>query len=607
MKAAARTSAMYAIGLAGLTLAALARTFDDFPVADCFSLLIKARELSLGEILSPDQTAVINPYWRPLFVLFLKVAEAWAGPAPLLQHLLSSAAHAATTVLAWLLGRQLLGPRPALVLGAALFALSPVTVDTVAWTTVAYAVLSGLFATATLLLALRWLASPSPLSILLPVGSAALGLMASQSPYALIPILVLYSLLFARDRQRIASLRAAGALVTLLALLVLVHYFVFEKRISADHFGPAPSTPLGLLSRLVATIPRFTGALLALPELPMVWWLIALAAIAALTLALLGRAGFFLFLAALLGTLPYSVVGYTDRYAYFAAVPFFVWLAAFVEALPVPSRHLRSLPRAALLALAAAEIWMMHGVLTKWDQLGKHAHGIYEDIAAVRGQVQSPAQLRLVNMPSFCHWIVRYQLRFPSNVDLKRERYLETERVRFNPPQIELEPGEILLHYEGGRLVRRQVEDLARGRTDYPAVGFPKVLVLSPPDEHDILATVDRYEGNVAEMVVLEQLPPGLPATLSGGELLARRIDPASGTASWRVRMPSTGLAVFVLPYWPHDPLAAAIRQTGRVPAHVRAQLDGKPTQVYPAFYHFVAVVVPAGEHEVTLGKTDRS
>src|SRR5262249_17950457 len=116
----------------------------DFPVADCFSLLVKARDLSVLQLLNPEQTSFINPYYRPAFVLVLKAMQAIAGPAGTLQHVFVALVHGLTGFLTYLLFLELTRDRRGAVAAALLYLAHPANVSTAAWTTVAYATMSGL-------------------------------------------------------------------------------------------------------------------------------------------------------------------------------------------------------------------------------------------------------------------------------------------------------------------------------------------------------------------------------------------------------------------------------------------------------------------------------
>lgn len=73
-----------------------------------------------------------TPYYRPLFLLWLKINESLFGTTPAGWHVLSVLAHVAVTGLVYLLVRKLAN-EPAALLAAALFGLHPIHIESVAW------------------------------------------------------------------------------------------------------------------------------------------------------------------------------------------------------------------------------------------------------------------------------------------------------------------------------------------------------------------------------------------------------------------------------------------------------------------------------------------
>lgn len=73
-----------------------------------------------------------TPYYRPLFIVWLKINEALFGFHPAGWHVMSVLAHVAVTWLVYLLVRRLASARVAL-LAAALFGLHPIHIESVAW------------------------------------------------------------------------------------------------------------------------------------------------------------------------------------------------------------------------------------------------------------------------------------------------------------------------------------------------------------------------------------------------------------------------------------------------------------------------------------------
>ena len=73
-----------------------------------------------------------TPYYRPLFLLWLKLNESLFGMSAAGWHVTSVLAHVAVTCLVYLLVRRLVGGRAGL-LAAAVFGLHPIHIESVAW------------------------------------------------------------------------------------------------------------------------------------------------------------------------------------------------------------------------------------------------------------------------------------------------------------------------------------------------------------------------------------------------------------------------------------------------------------------------------------------
>lgn len=95
-------------------------------------------------------------FYRPLFLLWMRINSILSGPSPWGWHLLSIAKHLLVAALLGLLVYRLLRDRIAALLAATLFALHPAQTESVAWVTVPDALVSaGILAS--LLLYLRYL------------------------------------------------------------------------------------------------------------------------------------------------------------------------------------------------------------------------------------------------------------------------------------------------------------------------------------------------------------------------------------------------------------------------------------------------------------------
>jgi len=128
--------------------------------------------------------------WHPLTWLSLMMDVSLFGPGPGPAHLVNATLHAANAVLLFLLLRSATGSfwRSALV--AALFAVHPLRVESVAWVAERKDLLSAGFALLTLLAYLRYTRRPGRAALALAALCYALALMAKPMPVSL-PILML--------------------------------------------------------------------------------------------------------------------------------------------------------------------------------------------------------------------------------------------------------------------------------------------------------------------------------------------------------------------------------------------------------------------------------
>ena len=146
-------------------------------------------------------------YWRPLSVLFLALGRFLGAGEPFGFHLVSLLVHLAATLAAWRFARLLTG---SLVLGwlaAALFAVHPVQVESVAWISAINDPLCGLFSLLALTAWLQWRRRGSPAFALATPLFFALALLSKEQALAL-PLLLL-ALELVPDHERRAGRAAA--------------------------------------------------------------------------------------------------------------------------------------------------------------------------------------------------------------------------------------------------------------------------------------------------------------------------------------------------------------------------------------------------------------
>jgi tetratricopeptide (TPR) repeat protein len=206
-------------------------------------------------------------YYRPVVIASYVLDRAVGGEQPFVFHLSLVLAHVATSVLVWLLARQLLGATPGAQVGAAsagaLFAVHPIHTESVAW----IAGRSDVLATAGVLAAMAVTGTPSWSwrTIAMSGGAAAFALGAKETAVALYPLLALRAwLVTPRGRpplQRVWSYTgvvAAGLL-----------YVLLRRRAIGEFIGSAPSAPPveRTPADVVAAVGAYVGKLLAPVEL----------------------------------------------------------------------------------------------------------------------------------------------------------------------------------------------------------------------------------------------------------------------------------------------------------------------------------------------------
>jgi tetratricopeptide (TPR) repeat protein len=142
--------------------------------------------------------------WHPLTWLSYMVDAQLFGGRPGPYHVTNLALHAATSLLVFTVFRRMTGAvwRPAAL--AALFAVHPLHVESVAWISERKDVLSGLFAMLTIWSHAAWSRRPSPLGLARTTALLALGLMAKPMLVTLPFVLLLL------DRWPLARWEDAG-------------------------------------------------------------------------------------------------------------------------------------------------------------------------------------------------------------------------------------------------------------------------------------------------------------------------------------------------------------------------------------------------------------
>jgi tetratricopeptide (TPR) repeat protein len=320
-------------------------------------------------------TAIDYFYWQPLTWLSHMADCQIFGLSPGWHHLVNLLFHIANSILVFLAFRRMTGAFWRSAILAALFAIHPLRVESVAWIAERKDVLSTFFFLAMLLAYARYAERPSRQRYWLVLGALALGLL-SKPMLITTPVLLL--LLDWRPLKRFAPREKLPLFV--MALLCLLVTFVGVGRLSAINWGAR----VPLAHRVANTLVSYATyvelalwphrlALLYPFRLSIAWWkplaaALLLAAITGAALALVRKRPYFLvgwlwFVIALLppsGLLQSGRQAMADRFTY---IPF-IGLAMMIiwGAADLLARHARLAG-----ALAAAAI-VAYGIAA-WRQV----------------------------------------------------------------------------------------------------------------------------------------------------------------------------------------------------------------------------------------------
>ena len=290
--------------------------------------------------------------WHPLTWLSHMTDCAIFGPDPRGHHATSLLLHLATTGLLLLTLRKMTGEEMKSAIVAALFALHPLHVESVAWVAERKDVLSGFFFVLTLAAYAWYAARPSIARYVLVTAALVAGLLAKPmlvtAPFVFL-LLDLWPLERKEGLRRLVvekvpffALSAASAVVTIVA------------QRSGGALGTVESYPLGAraANALVAYVvylrkmilPADLAGFYPYPESGMSWWRVALAAAVLLTITALAVRvrrrrpyifiGWFWYLGMLVPVIGLVQVGdqaLADRYTYLPLIGIFVavvWGAA---------------------------------------------------------------------------------------------------------------------------------------------------------------------------------------------------------------------------------------------------------------------------------------
>ncbi|MBC7952027.1 MAG: glycosyltransferase family 39 protein [Rhodospirillaceae bacterium] len=217
-----RQSALIALALLALVAVVhgQAVTFgfvmDDWPQIGDSRLRghIPLADIFLKGVWGSSVDRLMSDNYRPLFSLWLEAIARLFGPSPAAYHAGAVLLHGANVLLLWRLAGRFASPIAA-ALGAALFAVHPALVQSVAWVSGATDLLMGLFVLLAVLAHLRWRDSGRK-GWLAAIAVAYLAAVLSKEV-----ALVLPALLFTLDRQRGVAFKASLNLAVLAVVPVL--------------------------------------------------------------------------------------------------------------------------------------------------------------------------------------------------------------------------------------------------------------------------------------------------------------------------------------------------------------------------------------------------
>jgi tetratricopeptide (TPR) repeat protein len=348
--------------------------------------------------------------WHPLTMLsYLLDAELW-GMSPRAFHLVNVALHGANTVVLFLLLRNVTGATVRSAIVAALFALHPLHVESVAWVAARKDVLSALFFLLALASHAAWHARPNAWRYGRTVLLHALALMAKPMAVTLPFVLLLLDFWplgrFASAGGARASLARAGALALekapLFALSAASSVVTLAAQTGAmealAHLSPegrVANAALSYLRYLAATLwPARLGVLYPMPpDVDLAAGAVAAAVLAVLTALVLRFArtrpwlatGWLWYLGTLvpvIGLVQVGVQSHADRYTYLPLIGVFVAVVFEIGARVAGRRRAEWAAAAAaavVLALLTARTWAQLDVWKDGETLYRHALAVAPD------------------------------------------------------------------------------------------------------------------------------------------------------------------------------------------------------------------------------------
>ncbi len=191
------------------------------------------------------ELAFTNYYFRPLYALSLRLDHGIWGAEPAGYHLTNLLLHTLNTLLAYLLGRQILKNRFAALIGAFFFLLHPIHSLSIFWISGRTDMLCAAFYLSGLIAFIRYYQRKEPTFQALGAGLFALSMLAKEMALSLPLVIIAYVLVFdaspLKDRA-LKSLRMSAPYFLILLVFILVRIIFVSGEIisSRDHAALAP-------------------------------------------------------------------------------------------------------------------------------------------------------------------------------------------------------------------------------------------------------------------------------------------------------------------------------------------------------------------------------
>lgn len=504
--------------------------------------------------------------WFPLTWLSHMLDFRMFGPDSGLHHLMNVLIHALGSLLLFALLRRMTGCRWRSAFVAALFALHPLHVESVAWVTERKDVLSGFFWFLTIWLYLRYVERPRLSRYLFMVASFILGLMSKSMvvtlPFALLLLdywpLRRFALWDASSAKKPGRPAVLMEKAPLLALSLAVSVVTFLVQRGGGAVAPIEYVPLGarLANGLVSYVtylrqlfaPVRLSAFYPLPVQTPVW----LALVAALTLAAVSllvvkslrrrpylAVGWFWYLGTLvpvIGLVQVGMQAHADRYAYLPSVGILMMLAWGVPELLGRMRSARAVLTGLSVAFCSICILLTWFQIRHWQNsasLFRHALAVTSDnhVAHNGLGIALLEEGHIEEAISHYQEAIRLKPRYPEaranlgQVQLKMGRVDEAveqlrEAIRLSPSHPEARIN-LAIAYD------------AQGKPEEAATQLLEALRLDPdsPNAHYNLGRVYAELGKMVEAQaqfyeVIRLEPESAEAHYNLGVILARRDNP---------------------------------------------------------------------------------